>query len=122
MKKQAETNEKKTKSDRLLKMQAKCRQRYGLEPVPALETLQFFQIRKKKPEPEIIKDIPVKNSGPKKIIRFPHLEDTPKNIQRPPAEYNNLPSPYGIATEMLKKQLKKGRIVLISHSNKTQLQ
>lgn len=42
-------------------MQAKCRQRYGLEPVPALETLQFFHInRKKKPEPEIIKDIPVK--------------------------------------------------------------
>lgn len=106
-----------------MRLQEKSKQRYGFDESnitkpkeflpdlmafknpPALNEVQFFdggniQAAKRvyiktvrKHERDFIKSV---------------VQDKPKEkIVRPPAVYDNIPTPYGIATEMLVQQLKK---------------
>lgn len=71
----------------------------SVKPTVPLDLIKVAEFASKINEPKKIMPAYVKRNV---------IPDKPKEFIRPKAEYTNIPTPYGIATEMLREQLKTG--------------
>ena len=93
----------KEKISPLEKMQAQSRKRYNApEPTPEPKK------RGRKPKASLdLGKLAIASRAARSTPLFHDNDDREKTFTRPSADYTNIPSPYGIATEMLKEQMKK---------------
>ena len=105
----------KQKMSSLEKMQADSRQRYNApEPKPEVK-LVLASVpppepakRGRKPKASLdLGKLAIASRAARPTPLFHDNDDREKTFTRPAADYTNIPSPYGIATEMLKEQMKK---------------
>lgn len=91
---------------KLEKLQAAARKRHAAS-VDLLKTLNRVGLTFK--EKPVRQPLSNKQVIPKKVFqsRVDHSKRSEAFKHRPPAVYDNIPSPYGIATELLMEQLKK---------------